>query len=135
MYSIVIPCYKSSATIETVVSTTADEMRRMGRTDFEFVLVNDGSPDGGKTIAKLRELVAALPYVRAVDLARNSGQHNATMAGLRTAVGDVFICMDDDLQTRPSELHKMFAAFDEGYDMVYGVYPQKKESASFGSES
>lgn len=62
-----------------------------------------------------------------IDLAKNVGQHNAVMAGLRNASGDVIISMDDDMQTRPSELHKMFDAFDEGYDVVYGYYEVKKE--------
>ena len=135
MYSIVIPCYKSAGTIETVVSETAKEMDNMGRHEYEFILVNDCSPDGGATIKKLREIATERNYVRVVDLARNSGQHNAMMAGLRAASGEVFISMDDDMQTRPSELHKMFRAFDEGYDVVYGAYPEKKESMfrRFGS--
>ena len=135
MYSIVIPCYKSAGTIETVVSETAKEMDNMGRHEYEFILVNDCSPDGGATIKKLREIATERNYVRVVDLARNSGQHNAMMSGLRAASGEVFISMDDDMQTRPSELHKMFRAFDEGYDVVYGAYPEKKESMfrRFGS--
>lgn len=135
MYSIVIPCYKSAETIETVVTETAKEMNKMGRTDYEFVLVNDCSPDGGATIKKLRQMADENKYVKVVDLAKNSGQHNAMMAGLRAASGDVFISMDDDMQTRPSELHKMFDAFDDGYDVVYGAYPEKKESLfrRFGS--
>ena len=128
MYSIVIPCYKSAETIETVVSKTAKEMNQMGRTDYEFVLVNDCSPDGGATIKKLIEITQQWKDVKVVDLAKNSGQHNAMMAGLRAASGDVFISMDDDMQTRPSELHKMFTVFDDGYDVVYGAYPKKKES-------
>lgn len=47
------------------------------------------------------------------------------MAGLRHAAGDVIISMDDDMQTNPKELVKMFAAFDEGYDVVYGYYMEK----------
>lgn len=128
MYSIVIPCYKSAETIQIVVEETAKEMDKMGRSEYEFVLVNDSSPDGGATIKKLIELSETYNYVKVVDLAKNSGQHNAMMAGLRAASGDVFISMDDDMQTRPSELHKMFTAFDEGYDVVYGAYPEKKES-------
>lgn len=135
MYSIVIPCYKSSETIETVVTETAKEMDKMGRSDYEFVLVNDCSPDEGATIKKLIEMSQKYNYVKVIDLAKNSGQHNAMMAGLRAAGGDVFISMDDDMQTRPTELCKMFAAFDEGYDVVYGAYPVKKESLfrRFGS--
>lgn len=135
MYSIVIPCYKSAETIETVVLETAREMKRMGRLDYEFVLVNDCSPDGEATIKKLKELAAEKKYVKVLDLAKNVGQHNAMMAGLRAASGEIFISMDDDMQTRPSELHKMFEAFDKGYDVVYGAYPVKKESVfrRFGS--
>lgn len=128
MYSIVIPCYKSSGTIGLVVSETTKEMNAMGRDDFEFVLVNDCSPDNGATIAKLIELSSIYDNVRVIDLAKNSGQHNAMMAGLRYASGDVFISMDDDMQTRPSELKKMFGAFDEGADVVYGAFPEKKEN-------
>ena len=128
MYSIVIPCYKSAETIEAVVNSTAEEMIRIGREDFEFVLVNDCSPDQGATIRKLKELASERKYVKVIDLAKNTGQHNAMLAGLRAASGDVFISMDDDMQTRPSELHKMFKAFDEGYDVVYGAYPVKKEN-------
>ncbi|MBE5917166.1 MAG: glycosyltransferase family 2 protein [Pseudobutyrivibrio ruminis] len=135
MYSIVIPCYKSKATIESVVDETAKEMAKIGKNDFEIILVNDCSPDNGDTISKLIEIAESKSYVRVIDLAKNVGQHNAMMAGLREAKGDVFISMDDDMQTRPSELHKMFAAFDEGYDVVYGAYPEKKENQfrKFGS--
>lgn len=135
MYSIVIPCYKSSETIETVVNETAKEMEKMGRKNYEFVLVNDCSPDGGLTIRKLIQMANEKSFVKVIDLAKNSGQHNAMIAGLRAASGDVFISMDDDMQTRPSELHKMFKAFDEGSDVVYGAYPEKKESLfrRFGS--
>lgn len=128
MYSIVIPCYRSAETIETVVNETVKEMNRMGRDKYEFVLVNDCSPDEGATLQKLKEMANVNKFVRVLDLAKNSGQHNAVMAGLRVASGEVFITMDDDMQTRPSELHKMFKVFDEGYDVVYGAYPEKKES-------
>ena len=55
LYSVIIPCYRSSATIEHVVDTTREEMVRLKKENVEFILVNDCSPDGGKTIAKLRE--------------------------------------------------------------------------------
>ncbi|MEZ3501876.1 MAG: glycosyltransferase family 2 protein [Lachnospiraceae bacterium] len=135
MYSVIIPCYRSAQTIETVVDSTIEEMNKMGCTELEFVLVNDCSPDNGKTLQKLRELAERHSCVKVIDLAKNVGQHNAVMAGLRNASGDVIISMDDDMQTRPSELSKMFAVFEEGYDVVYGCYSEKKESLfrRFGS--
>lgn len=135
LYSIIIPCYKSSHTIRQVVEMTASELERLNRVPFEFILVDDYSPDGGDTICELRALADEYDFVTVVELAQNAGQHNAVMAGLNEAKGDTLIAMDDDMQTHPSQLEKMFAAFDEGADIVYGYYPHKKHSGfrNFGS--
>lgn len=135
MYSVIIPCYKSSHTIREVVELTAAKLEELGRTPFEFVLVDDGSPDDGETICALRALADDYEYVKVIELARNSGQHNAVMAGLNYAEGDTLIAMDDDMQTHPSQLPKLFEAFDQGYDIVYGYYPEKHHGAfrNFGS--
>lgn len=128
LYSVIIPCYKSSETIEHVVDMTREEMVRLGKENVEFVLVNDCSPDGGKTIAKLKEMAEKHTDVKVIGLAKNSGQHNALMAALRHADGDIIIGMDDDGQTHPSQLGKLFSAIEEGYDLVYGYYPDKKHN-------
>lgn len=128
MISVVIPCYKSSQTIGKVVEMTAAELTRLGRTEFEFVLVDDCSPDGGATAAKLKELSSKYPYVRAVLLAKNAGQHNALMAALNYAQGDLLIGMDDDMQTHPSQIQYLLEELEKGYDIVYGYYPEKKHS-------
>ena len=135
LYSIIVPCYKSSHTIRELVELTSAKMEEMGRTPYEFVLVDDCSPDNGETISLLKELADEYDTVNIVELAQNSGQHNAVMAGLNYAKGDVLIAMDDDLQTHPSQLPKLFEAFDQGYDIVYGYYPQKHHSPfrNFGS--
>lgn len=135
LYSVVVPCYKSDKSIRQVVELTSAELDRLGRTPYEFVLVNDCSPDGGLTINALKEVANDYPFVKVVDLAKNSGQHNATMAGLNEASGDVLISMDDDLQTHPSQLGILLEEFDKGFDIVYGYYPEKKHSGfrNFGS--
>lgn len=128
MYSIVIPCYQSSKTIKKAVACTRQTMLEMQRTDFEFILVNDCSPDNGETLSVLRELAQDDSRIKVINLGKNAGQHNAMMAGLRHAKGEVIISMDDDMQTHPSQLPKMFEAFEEGFDVVYGYYPNKKHS-------
>lgn len=135
LYSIIIPCYKSSHTIRQVVEETAAELERLGRTPYEFVLVDDFSPDGGETICELKALADEYASVKVIELAQNAGQHNAVMAGLNEASGDALIAMDDDMQTHPSQLHKLFAEFDKGFDIVYGYYENKKHSGfrNFGS--
>ena len=134
-YSIIIPCYKSALSIRQVVEETGKELNKLGRTPFEFVLVDDYSPDGGDTLRELRALADENDFVRVVELAQNAGQHNAVMAGLNVADGDVLIAMDDDGQTHWSQLSVLFNEFDKGFDIVYGYYPEKKHSGfrNFGS--
>ena len=136
LYSIIIPCYRSSKTIRKVVELTMKELEAIGKTEYEFVLVDDCSPDGGETMAALMGLVRDYTCVRVVELAKNAGQHNAVIAGLNAAKGDAFIAMDDDMQTHPSQLKFLLEKFEEGtHDIVYGYYPHKKHSKfrNFGS--
>lgn len=128
VYSIIIPCYNSDKTIRKVVELIINEFERMDRGECEIILVNDCSPDGNKTLYEIEKLVLEYENIIGIDLAKNSGQHNAVMAGLNYATGDAFIAMDDDLQTHPSQLEKLIDKFEEGHDVVYGYYPQKKHN-------
>jgi len=123
--SVVIPCYKSAATIGKVVRMTREELLRGGY-GYEFVLVNDGSPDGGATFAAIRALCEEDPQVKGIDLLRNFGQHGAIMAGLNQTHGDLVLLMDDDMQTHPSQVHLLLEKMAEGYDIVYGIYKKHK---------
>ncbi|MDO4501620.1 MAG: glycosyltransferase family 2 protein [Coriobacteriia bacterium] len=126
LVSVVIPCYYSEKTIAKVVRLTRQELTGAGY-DYEFVLVNDGSTDG--TFAQIRELCAEDPCVVGVDCAKNMGQHNAIMAGLKQAQGDAVLLMDDDMQTHPSQVLKLLAGLEEsGKDVVFAEWPEHKEA-------
>ena len=43
--------------------------------------------------------------------------------------GDLILGMDDDLQTHPSQISKLLFKIAEGYDLVYGIYEKRKNSA------
>jgi undecaprenyl-phosphate 4-deoxy-4-formamido-L-arabinose transferase len=124
-YSIVVPCYKSSSTIKKLVVMTMEEL---SGNKIEFILVNDCSPDGGETVRCLKNLAQEYSNVTAIDLAKNVGQHNALLAALNYTKGDYIISMDDDMQTHPSQIHKLIEEINKGYDVVYAYYPQKKHS-------
>ena len=124
--SIVIPCYNSQATIEKVVDLVMEEFKKDPGYTCEFILVNDHSRDG--TFGVIRRLAQDRENVRGIDLLRNFGQHNALMAALAYAKGDYILGMDDDMQTHPSQIFKLINKIEEGYDLVYGVYPHKKNA-------
>ena len=124
--SVVIPCYRSSATIEKVVRLTRAELLSAGY-DYEFVLVNDKSPDN--TYEVIRAIAESDEHVVAIDFSKNQGQHNALMAGLREAHGSYMLLMDDDMQTHPSQCLKLVNALhDEGHDVVFARWKEHKEA-------
>lgn len=119
--SVVIPCYYAEKSIAEVVEKTAAELENY--CDYEFVLVNDGSDDG--TYYEIKRLAGKYSFVIGVDLAKNCGQHNAILAGMKYASGDYILGMDDDFQTHPSQIKKLISKLNEGYDIVYGRFPKR----------
>jgi putative glycosyltransferase len=97
--------------------------------DYEFVIVNDGSPDDVMRIAQ--GLVAQDERVVVIDLSRNFGHHKAIMTGLAHASGDLVFLIDCDLEEAPEALADFYAALqaDPEADAVYGVQPQRQGSA------
>ena len=131
--SVVIPCYYSEKSISDVVKLTAAEFDRMNKYDYEFILVNDGSEDN--TYGVIEQLSNEYPFVIGIDLAKNCGQHNAILAAMSYADGDYILGMDDDFQTHPSQIYKLIDKLEEGYDMVYGRFPQRHHSLLRNLES
>lgn len=131
--SVVIPCYYSEETINDVVEKTIEEFEKMQSYCCEFILVNDGSNDG--TFERIEALAARYSFVTGIDLARNFGQHNAILAGMKLATGEYILGMDDDFQTHPTQIKKLVSKIEEGYDIVYGRFPQRHHSVVRNLES
>ena len=123
--SVVVPVYRGAGTIATLVRALS-ALRPDG--GIEIVLVNDGSPDESDTVCRalLREATVPLTYV---EHARNYGEHNAVMTGLRHARGAHVITMDDDLQNPPEEVVRLYDhARRGGWDVVYTRYARKRHA-------
>ena len=133
LVSIVIPCYNSEKTIGEVVELCINEFEKFDKYRVEVVLVNDCSSDA--TWDEITNICASNKNVRGINLAINAGQHNAIMAGFHYVEGDFILCMDDDLQTHPSQIKKILDKLEEGFDLVFATYPQEKQNLfrRFGS--
>ena len=123
--TIVVPVYRGAATVGRLVEALSDLQPAGG---LEIILVNDGSPDNSADVIQ-----AFLPTVRVpvtyIEHARNYGEHNAVMTGLRHARGDHIITMDDDLQNPPEEVVRLYDhARLGGWDVVYTRYAVKQHA-------
>jgi len=127
--SVVIPVYRSEAILPELIQRLEAMLTAIADT-FEVILVNDCSPDRSWDV--ICDLAKQYPWIRAVNLMRNYGQHNALLCGIRMVRYDVVITMDDDLQHPPEEIPKLLAKLAEGYDVVYGT--PEHERHGFGRD-
>jgi glycosyltransferase involved in cell wall biosynthesis len=125
-FSVVIPVFNEVDNLKVLHARLSDVMSGL-REPYEIIYIDDGSTDGSFQI--LKNLHEKDNSVKVIRFTRNFGQHPAVMAGFESAQGEIIITLDSDLQNPPEEIPKMLKKLDEGYEVVFGVFKQRKHSA------
>ncbi len=126
LISVCIPCYRSEKTIKEVVDEVRNEFAKHDGYDYQFVLVNDGSPDN--TFSVIRELCKEDPNIIGINFSKNQGQASAKMAAVHYATGDALVYMDDDGQHPAEGIFKLLEKLNEGYDVVFAQFTKRKQN-------
>lgn len=121
--SVVVPVYNSELSLRLLVRRL-EPVLSMLSDKYEVLLINDGSID--KSWDVISELTSEYKWIRAVDLMRNYGQHNALLCGIRLAKYDTIVTMDDDLQHPPESIPELINKYNDGFDVVYGT-PEEEQ--------
>jgi undecaprenyl-phosphate 4-deoxy-4-formamido-L-arabinose transferase len=116
--SVIVPVYNGAESVSALVKRLLAVLPDIAG-EYEVILVNDGSRD--QSWDRIVELSNQYAWVTGVNLARNFGQHNALLCGIRQAQYEFIVTMDDDLQNPPEEIPGLLAKLAEGYDVVYGT--------------
>ena len=124
--SLVIPCYNEEESLPALIDEI-DAVVGAEQLDAEVILVDDGSRD--RTAEMIRAKAAEGGIYRAVIFRRNHGQTAAMQAGIDHATGEVIVPLDADLQNPPSEIPKLLAKLEEGYDVVSGWRKDRQDKA------
>jgi undecaprenyl-phosphate 4-deoxy-4-formamido-L-arabinose transferase len=95
--SVVVPVYNSARVLPLLITRLEPTLHAIAD-EFELVCVNDGSCD---ELACPRRAAAPTSWIRAIDLMRNSGQHNALLVRHPAARYGITVTLDDDLQNPP----------------------------------
>lgn len=91
--------------------------------DAEIIVVNDGSTDDTAEVASKTEGVIC------VDHPVSIGNGGAIKSGARAATGDVIVFMDADGQHKGSDIPRLLAMMDQGYDLVVGARSAESQAS------
>lgn len=116
LISVVSPVYLAEDVIDDLIEQIKVAVTEI-TTDFEIVLVDDGSPD--HSWERIEKQCRSDNRVKGVQLSRNFGQHHALTAALATATGEYVVVMDCDLQDHPRYIPELYREISKGYDLVY----------------
>jgi glycosyltransferase involved in cell wall biosynthesis len=123
--SVVVPVHGTGDVLAELVGRVASVLGGASEPRWEVILINDGSPES--CWRRIEDLARRHANVRGINLMRNYGQHNALLCGLRAAVYDTTVTLDDDLQHPPEEIPKLLSLREEGWDVVYGTPARQRQ--------
>lgn len=113
MISVVIPVFNDAGRLRECLAGLA----RSEPTDFEVIVVDDGSTDSSAEVAQASG-------ARVVPMPFRSGPAAARNAGARAAGGDILVFIDADVRVRPDTIARIAEEFarDPGLDALFGSY-------------
>lgn len=120
--SIIIPCYNNATTVkESVESCIAQTY-----TNFEVIIIDDGSTDNSREI--IQSLEAQFPQVRSFHQ-NNKGPACARNFGASFAQGKYIVFLDADDKFAPSFLKECMNVFNtnQDVDIVYSLVEKFEE--------
>lgn len=109
--SIVIPIYN----VERYLSYCLDSVRKQSFSDFEVIMVDDGSTDQS---GKIADIYTKLDARFKVIHGANRGLPAARNRGIDAATGEILMTLDSDDYLKDSAFETVVEVFDESVDVV-----------------
>ncbi len=129
--SVIIPTYNRSDLVKEAV----DSVLQQSFTDFEILVIDDGSADDTRSVIKCISDIRIKYFHKS-----NGGLSSARNMGLVNAKGEYVALLDDDdmwpaeyLQTMLRKLEQN-PQFGMAYSLFKDVYPDGREAEGFGGE-
>lgn len=113
---VIIPTYNEKENIESILQVVMDL-----RTNFDVLVVDDGSPDGTARLVKAFQ--QNFPQIHILERSGKLGLGTAYIAGFKWALErdyDYIFEMDADFSHKPADLERLLEACVNGADMSIG---------------
>jgi len=126
--SIVVPVYYNEDNLKPLYADLKEKVLDKLDCEYEIVFVNDGSKDHSYQV--MQELAKQDENIKLVNLARNFGEHLATLAGMAECTGTVAVRKAADLQEPSEMILKMLEKYKAGAKVVLAVRKDRQEPLS-----
>jgi dolichol-phosphate mannosyltransferase len=114
--SLIIPTYKESANIPTIVSKLSALLDAAIPDRYELIVVDDNSPD--RTWEVAQSIMPNYPQLRVMRRQQERGLSTAVIRGWQAARGEVLGVIDADLQHPPETLLELYGEIERGADLA-----------------
>ncbi len=111
--SLIVPTYNESQNLANLVNRVE---KLLYDVPFEFIVVDDNSPDGTDKVAEA--LNAKYGNIKVCKRSGKLGLSSAVLYGFNNASGRIIAVMDADMQHPPEILPKMYQKISNGCDLV-----------------
>ncbi len=136
--SVIMPAYNEGGNIYENLLETEATFEKLS-TDFEILLVDDGSTDN--TYEEAQRAARERDRIHVVQCGGNTGKGHALKFGFGNATGEVVIFLDADLDLHPSQVGTLlYIMQDRKVDVVIGSkrhplseihYPRRRKIISY----
>lgn len=124
--NIVVPLYNEEQVFHDLVLRLKSVLDKI-EFSCEVILIDDGSTDA--TFDLMKELSLHDTRFTSVSLSRNFGHQLALTAAMKFVnAKDAVMIIDGDLQDPPELIEDFYKKIEEGYDVVYAIRKNRKES-------
>jgi len=128
--TVVTPCYQEELNVRRCYEGVKQILEQLAdRYDYEHIFGDNGSSD--RTLEILREIAAEDSRVKVLSYSRNFGVEKSVMTLYRHAGGDAVIAISCDLQDPPETILEFVAKWEEGFEVVSGIYVNRSDTWFF----
>ena len=125
--NIIIPCYNEQESINFLIESLNNEIKKIKKIEFNYLLIDDGSKDN--TFEVIKSLCSKYKFISGIKLSRNFGSHKTVSAGLDFSKEyDAIINFTADMQEPPSLLPNLIKKWQDGFEVIWTVRKSRKQS-------
>ncbi len=126
LISIISPAYNEEGNVRHCYESVRSTMSLLTeKYDYEHLFGDNNSSD--ETLKILREIARQDGRVKVMTYTRNWGAEKNTMTLFRHASGDAVIPVLSDLQDPPEKILRFVEKWEQGADIVFGVYTNRSD--------